>query len=70
MQTRTLGSQGLTVSAQGLAAWAMSQSYGEADEATSLATLHRALELGVTFWDTANVYGDTGPGGSARTSGC
>jgi len=41
----------------------MSQSYGEADEATSLATLHRALDLGVTFWDTANVYGDAGPGG-------
>ncbi|GAB3243153.1 aldo/keto reductase [Nocardioides dilutus] len=41
----------------------MSQSYGETDEATSIATLHRALELGVTFWDTANVYGDAGPGG-------
>ena len=41
----------------------MSQSYGEADEATSLATLRRALELGVTFWDTANVYGATGAGG-------
>ena len=63
METRTLGSQGLTVSAQGLGCMGMSQSYGEADEATSIATLHRALELGVTFWDTANVYGDTGPGG-------
>jgi aryl-alcohol dehydrogenase-like predicted oxidoreductase len=41
----------------------MSQSYGEADEASSIATLHRALELGVTFWDTANVYGATGAGG-------
>jgi aryl-alcohol dehydrogenase-like predicted oxidoreductase len=63
MRTRTLGSQGLTVSAQGLGCMGMSQSYGEADESTSIATLHRALELGVTFWDTANVYGDAGPGG-------
>src|SRR5690349_2931772 len=63
METRTLGSQGLTVSAQGLGCMGMSQSYGEADEAGSLATLHRALELGVTFWDTANVYGATGAGG-------
>ncbi len=63
MDTRALGSQGLTVSAQGLGCMGMSQSYGEADEATSLATLRRALELGVTFWDTANVYGDAGPGG-------
>jgi aryl-alcohol dehydrogenase-like predicted oxidoreductase len=63
METRTLGSQGLTVSAQGLGCMGMSQSYGEADEATSIATLRRALELGVTFWDTANVYGDAGPGG-------
>ncbi len=63
METRTLGSQGLTVSAQGLGCMGMSQSYGEPDEAGSIATLHRALELGVTFWDTANVYGATGPGG-------
>jgi aryl-alcohol dehydrogenase-like predicted oxidoreductase len=63
METRALGSQGLTVSAQGLGCMGMSQSYGEADEAGSVATLHRALELGVTFWDTANVYGDSGPGG-------
>ena len=62
MDTRTLG-QGLTVSAQGLGCMGMSQSYGEADEASSIATLHRALEVGVTFWDTANVYGDAGPGG-------
>jgi aryl-alcohol dehydrogenase-like predicted oxidoreductase len=62
MELRTLG-QGLVVSAQGLGCMGMSQSYGEADEATSIATLHRALELGVTFWDTANVYGDAGPGG-------
>jgi len=63
METRALGSQGLTVSAQGLGCMGMSQSYGEADEAGSVATLRRALELGVTFWDTANVYGDSGPGG-------
>jgi aryl-alcohol dehydrogenase-like predicted oxidoreductase len=63
MDTRTLGSSGLTVSAQGLGCMGMSQSYGEPDEAGSIATLHRALELGVTFWDTANVYGATGPGG-------
>jgi aryl-alcohol dehydrogenase-like predicted oxidoreductase len=41
----------------------MSQAYGEPDEAGSIATLHRALELGVTFWDTANVYGDDAAGG-------
>jgi aryl-alcohol dehydrogenase-like predicted oxidoreductase len=63
METRTLGSSGLTVSAQGLGCMGMSQSYGAPDEAGSIATLHRALELGVTFWDTANVYGATGPGG-------
>ena len=63
METRALGSQGLTVSAQGLGCMGMSQSYGEADEATSIATLQRALELGVTFWDTANAYGATGPEG-------
>jgi aryl-alcohol dehydrogenase-like predicted oxidoreductase len=63
METRTLGTQGLTVSAQGLGCMGMSQSYGEADEAGSIATLHRALELGVTFWDTANVYGAGGAGG-------
>ena len=63
METRALGSQGLTVSAQGLGCMGMSQAYGQPDEAGSIATLHRALELGVTFWDTANVYGDDGPGG-------
>jgi len=63
MRTVKLGSQGLQVSAQGLGCMGMSQSYGPADEATSVQTLHRALELGVTFWDTADVYGATGPGG-------
>jgi aryl-alcohol dehydrogenase-like predicted oxidoreductase len=57
MQTRRLGSGGLEVSAEGLGCMGMSQSYGPADEAESLATIHRALELGVTLLDTANVYG-------------
>src|ERR1700712_4353053 len=61
METRNLGN--LKVSAQGLGCMGMSQSYGDADDATSIETLHRALELGVTFWDTANIYGDAGPGG-------
>jgi len=55
--TRKLGSQGLVVSAIGLGCMGMSQSYGQADEAESIATLHRAIELGCTFLDTAEVYG-------------
>ena len=55
--TRKLGSQGLEVSAIGLGCMGMSQSYGPADEAESIATLHRAIELGCTFLDTAEVYG-------------
>src|SRR3954447_15737953 len=54
---RKLGSQGLEVSAIGLGCMGMSQSYGPADEAESIATLHRAIELGCTFLDTAEVYG-------------
>jgi aryl-alcohol dehydrogenase-like predicted oxidoreductase len=54
---RRLGSQGLTVSAIGLGCMGMSQSYGPADEGESIATLHRAIELGCTFLDTAEVYG-------------
>ena len=55
--TRALGSQGLTVSAQGLGCMGMSEFYGPTDEEESAATIHRALELGVTFLDTADVYG-------------
>lgn len=54
---RKLGRQGLEVSALGLGCMGMSQSYGAADEQESIATIYRALELGVTFFDTAEVYG-------------
>jgi len=54
---RKLGSQGLEVAALGLGCMGMSQSYGPADEAESIATLHRAVDLGVTLFDTAEVYG-------------
>ncbi|MGF6212726.1 aldo/keto reductase [Comamonas sp. 4034] len=57
MQMRKLGSQGLQVSAVGLGCMGMSFAYGDADDAQSIATLHRALDLGVNFWDTAEVYG-------------
>ncbi len=56
--TRTLGRDGLTVSALGLGCMGMSQMYGAADRDESVATLHRALDLGVTFLDTSDVYGD------------
>ena len=57
MDNRTLGQQGLTVSAEGLGCMGMSAFYGAFDDAESTATLHRALDLGVTFLDTADVYG-------------
>jgi aryl-alcohol dehydrogenase-like predicted oxidoreductase len=57
MDQRTLGTQGLTVSAQGLGCMGMSEFYGSADEGEAVATIHRALDLGVTLFDTADVYG-------------
>ena len=57
MQKRKLGNSGLEVSAVGLGCMGMSQSYGPADETESIATIHRAIELGCTFLDTAEVYG-------------
>src|SRR5215467_1488455 len=56
--TRTLGRQGLTVSALGLGCMGMSQSYGPGNERESIATIHRAIEMGMYFLDTANVYGE------------
>ena len=57
MNTRTLGSQGLEVSELGLGCMGMSEFYGAADEDESIATIHRALDLGVDFLDTADMYG-------------
>lgn len=57
MEQRSLGSQGLAVSALGLGCMGMSQFYGATDEAESIATIHRAIELGITFFDTADMYG-------------
>jgi aryl-alcohol dehydrogenase-like predicted oxidoreductase len=57
VQTRKLGSQGLEVSAEGLGCMGMSEFYGATDEAEATATIHRALELGVTLLDTADIYG-------------
>ncbi|HEY0374467.1 MAG TPA: aldo/keto reductase [Amnibacterium sp.] len=57
MEQRTLGGQGLTVSAEGLGCMGMSAFYGAHDDAESTATIRRALDLGITFFDTADVYG-------------
>ena len=57
MEQRTLGGQGLVVPALGLGCMGMSQSYGPGDDQESVATIHRALDLGMTLLDTADVYG-------------
>ncbi len=57
MDQRNLGNQGLVVSEMGLGCMGMSEFYGTTDEDESVATIHRAIELGVTFLDTADMYG-------------
>jgi aryl-alcohol dehydrogenase-like predicted oxidoreductase len=57
MDTRKLGTQGLEVSEQGLGCMGMSEFYGSTDEGEGIATIQRAIELGVTFLDTADAYG-------------
>lgn len=58
MEIRTLGTQGLKVSALGLGCMGMSSAYENRDEAEAIQTIHRAIELGITFFDTAEVYND------------
>ncbi|HXB60412.1 MAG TPA: aldo/keto reductase, partial [Candidatus Acidoferrales bacterium] len=57
MKTRALGKQGLAVAELGLGCMGMSEFYGGRDDAESMSTIHRALDLGVTLLDTADMYG-------------
>jgi aryl-alcohol dehydrogenase-like predicted oxidoreductase len=57
METIALGTQGLTVSRQGLGCMGMSDFYGQRDDTEAVATIHRALDLGVNFFDTSDMYG-------------
>ena len=60
MKTRKLGNTGVDIPAIGLGCMGMSSVYGAADDATSISVIHRAIELGVTFLDTADIYGAGG----------
>ena len=65
MESVALGTQGLVVSRQGLGCMGMSEFYGSRDDEESIATIHRALELGVTLLDTADMYGPSPTSGSS-----
>jgi aryl-alcohol dehydrogenase-like predicted oxidoreductase len=56
MKFRELGNTGIKLSAIGLSCMGMNDAYGEPDDEESIATLNRAIDLGITFWDTADIY--------------